>query len=67
MVKNHSIAEDSVPSYKLSTVFNSVTSSASYNFTGMDNLVKMVDNFQSAPAEEISQDLFVSFMNKIVI
>ena len=33
----------------------------------MDNLVKMVDNFQSVPAEEISQDLFADFMNKIAI
>ena len=67
MVKNHLMVEESVPSYKLSTVFNSVTSSASYNFTGMDNLVKIVDNFQSSPAEETSQDLFVDFMNKIAI
>ena len=67
MVKNHSMAEESVPSYKLSTVFNSVTSSGSYNFTGMDKLVKMVDNFQSAPAEVISQKIFVNFMNKIAI
>ena len=33
----------------------------------MDKLVQMVDNFQSAPAEEIIQELFVNFMNKIAI
>ena len=33
----------------------------------MDNLIKTADNFQSTPAEEIRQDLFVEYMNKIAI
>ena len=33
----------------------------------MVSLIKAADNFQSAPAEEIKQDLFVEFMNKIAI
>ena len=35
----------------------------------MDNLIKAADNFQGSTAsvEEIKQDLFVEFMNKIPI
>ena len=51
--------------YKLSTVIISVNSSTSYNFSGMDTLIMTADNFQSAPAKEIKQKLFVEYINKI--
>ena len=53
--------------YKLSIVINSANSSACYAFTAMDALTKTADNFQPARAEEIKQELFVEFVNKIAI
>ena len=53
----------------LSAVINSLTSSSSYCYIGMDNLIKAADNFQgsSASVEEIKQNHFVEFINKIPI
>ena len=54
--------------YTTSTIINCVNSSACYTFTAMDSLIKSADNFhQLAPGEEIKQELFVEFMNKIAI
>ena len=53
--------------YKLSTVIISVNSSASYNFSGIDTLIMTADNFQSVPAKEIKQKLFVEYINKIAM
>ena len=33
----------------------------------MDNLISAADNFKSAPAEEINQDSFLDFINKLAI
>ena len=33
----------------------------------MDSLIKAADNFQSTSVEEIKQELFVEFMNKMPI
>ena len=49
------------------TVINSVSSSASYNFSGMDNLIKLADNFQASPFEETDEQLLVEFMNKVPV
>ena len=53
--------------YTVSTVINSLNSSACYTFTAMDSLLKAADNFQSTSVEEIKQELLVEFMNKIAI
>ena len=41
--------------------------SSNSTFVGMDNLISAADNFKSAPAEEIKQELFLDFMNKLAI
>ena len=61
------MADKSVLLYKLSTIINSVNSSASYNFSGMHNLIKAADNFQASPFEEIDEQLFMEFMNKVPV
>ena len=53
--------------YTRLTVIKSNTSSACYTFTVMDSLIKAADNFQSASAEKIKQELFVEFVNKMPI
>ena len=53
------MVDKSVQMYKLSTVINSVNSNASYNFSGMDNLIKAADNFPASPSEEIDEQLFM--------
>ena len=69
LVGNLSMASDSTHQcrYKLSMVVNTLNSSVCYTFVGMDNLIGAADNFKSAPAEEIEQDLFLDFMNKLAI
>ena len=61
------MADKSVQMYKLSTVINSVNFSTGYNFSGMDRLIKATDNFQASPSEEIDEQLFMEFMNKVPI
>ena len=61
------MADRSVQMYKLSTVINSVNSSANNTFSGMDNLIKAADNFQACPSQEIDQQLFMEFMNKVPV
>ena len=53
--------------YKLSTVINSSKSTSCYTFVAMDSLIKAADNFQYSSAEEINQELFMEFMNKVAI
>ena len=68
-IANHSRSSDSKRQcrYKLSTVVNMLSSSSCYTFVSLDNLISTADNFKSAPAEEIKQDLFLKFMNKLAI
>ena len=53
--------------HKLSIVINSSKPTSCYTFVAMDSLIKAADNFQSTPAEEINQELFMEFMNKVPI
>ena len=61
------MAEEATHQYKLSTVINSSKSTSCYTFVAMDSLIKAADNFQSTSAEEINQEFFMEFMNKIAI
>ena len=48
------------------SVINSNTSSASWNFVGMDSLVQAADNYQK-PIEDIDSVTFLKFMDRIPI